>query len=610
MLKRLLLSISSLLCLSTTFAAKIPDNIQIDEYNNDYYLITKSNGELSEVKSKASVTYSALRSPGKAIFFVYYDDFTKIDKAKAKGAKPIYASAKSEGIFFSDSRVCLMRIPIEKINSPVTASMERTFTRPEQSDLVQLFNLYPIKKYLFTLHVPAALKDRFDVVVENQPPKCNVERKMSADGKEYLITVTAYDLPAIDSEDSAPATRYFAPYIRITGIYRSVGELYKAFHSYVAESDPDPEPVARKAAEITAGCNDTKSKIDAVQSWVHDNIRYIAIENGELGHAPEIASRVLANRYGDCKGSASLIVGMLRSLGIDSRLVWIGTDDIPTNWSEWPSFSVGNHMIAAVMPGDGSIMFIDGTTGPAESGYLPTGIQGKEGLIEDGDSYILRRVPTLEASANTDSIVATFELNGMSLNGRMSDYMTGVMKKSVMSILRDSDSKAREKVLIQVAALNRKNVRISEVTLSDKVADGEPICVAADVEIPNVLTVSGDKTYLHLKGIFPDLSARIIETKDRKYPARLSSRNVQVVENTVIIPDNYEIETVPDDVSITNDILEASVVYRRRGNNLEIHLSVTVKELDIPLDRIAGYNDNVRTLMRAISQSIILKQKS
>ncbi|MDE6802114.1 MAG: hypothetical protein K2J06_05035, partial [Muribaculaceae bacterium] len=269
-------------------------NIVIKEYHNDFYVEVARDGVTPErIKNKQSVTYEATRTPGTAILHTYYDDFITVDKAKAKGGKPIYAKARSAGVFFDDSRACYLPVPLEKVNTEATASIELTYTKPEFCDFVYLFDLYPVESYYFSLHLPLSLKDRFDVVLSNAPADCQTEKTVSPDGKEYIISVTAKNCPEIYREEDTPSVRHFAPYITILGCFNDVNELYDRFSSYVNREDPDAEKVKAKAVALTMGCADDMAKIDSIQKWVRENIRYVAIENGDLGHSPDLPSNVL-----------------------------------------------------------------------------------------------------------------------------------------------------------------------------------------------------------------------------------------------------------------------------------------------------------------------------
>lgn len=593
-------------------AAVSASNIVITEYHNDYYVVVGKDGVTPvKITNKQTATFMALRTPATAIMHTYYDDFITIDKAKAKGGKPIYAKAKSAGIFFDDSRVCYLPVPLEKLFTESTATIELTFQKPEFCTLVDLYDIYPVLNYYFSLHLPIALKDRFDIELSNPPADYEVDKSLSDDGKEFVISLVARNLPEIYKEDDSPSVRHFAPYLTILGCFLDVDELYTRYNSYVDRFDPRADIVLAKATEITRNCKDDISKIDSIQKWVHDNIRYVAIENGDLGHSPDLPSGVLEKRFGDCKGSASLIVGMLRSLGIDGRLTWIGTSSIPEDWTSRPAFSTGNHMIASVVLTD-TILYIDGTTGPADFGFLPSAIQGKQTIIEDGDKCIIGRVPVLAPAANTDSIVTVLSLEDKGLSGTMSDFIIGTYKAQMINIIRSIDSKKRDKALISKLSLGRKNVRFSSIVTDGFVPDGGTGLVKADIAIPNVITDAGAKAYLSITSTLPNLSLLyLIDTKDRHNPATLSSRRRVICENIIKLPDDYESVTLPEDSEISNRWFSSSITYNKTSedNVISYKFVFTINETEIPLEDIASYNSDIKLLIKALAQNIILINK-
>ena len=203
------------------------------------------------------------------------------------------------------------------------------------------------------------------------PENASITRAPSPDGKNWVITLAASDLPALNLPSDAPSPRRTLPLVCFTGMFKDVNDFYTRIRQYILRQDPGLENVAEKARQITSQCKSDAERIAAIHHWVHTNIRYIAIEYGELGWEPELASVVLQKRYGDCKGSANLIKAMLNAVNIDGRMVWIGTRSIPDDWTARPLFSTGNHMIAAaILPSD-SILYLDGTVGATDCGYYP-----------------------------------------------------------------------------------------------------------------------------------------------------------------------------------------------------------------------------------------------
>src|SRR5690606_8805548 len=111
-------------------------------------------------------------------------------------------------------------------------------------------------------------------------------------------------------------------------------------------------------------------------------------------------------RYGDCKGMANLTKQMLIEAGFDARLTWIGTNRIAYDYST-PSLSVDNHMICTLYNNNKPI-YLDGTEKFNAYKEYANRIQGKQVLIENGDEFILKVVPQVNANFNKETV--TYEL--------------------------------------------------------------------------------------------------------------------------------------------------------------------------------------------------------
>ena len=56
-----------------------------------------------------------------------------------------------------------------------------------------------------------------------------------------------------------------------------------------------------------------------------ENTRYVALEFGIHGYKPYRVSQVLSRRFGDCKDKASLLMVLLREVGVEAELVLLRT---------------------------------------------------------------------------------------------------------------------------------------------------------------------------------------------------------------------------------------------------------------------------------------------
>src|SRR5205085_10794976 len=86
--------------------------------------------------------------------------------------------------------------------------------------------------------------------------------------------------------------------------YASVG---LAFDRSAARAAAPSTRVEATARELVRGLSDPRDKAFAIDNWVRENVRYVAVYVGNGGIEPHSAESVLDNRYGDCKDHATLM---------------------------------------------------------------------------------------------------------------------------------------------------------------------------------------------------------------------------------------------------------------------------------------------------------------
>jgi hypothetical protein len=120
----------------------------------------------------------------------------------------------------------------------------------------------------------------------------------------------------------------------------------------------DDGTLAKAAAQATVGLTTTLDKVKAIHRLVVEKTRYVGLEFGIHGYKPYKSTQVFQRRFGDCKDKATLIMTLLRSVGVDSELVLLRTrrggriDETPA------SLAVFDHAIAYVPALD---LYLDGT---------------------------------------------------------------------------------------------------------------------------------------------------------------------------------------------------------------------------------------------------------
>ncbi len=111
---------------------------------------------------------------------------------------------------------------------------------------------------------------------------------------------------------------------------------------------------------LNEGSKSQAEKALAAMHLVQDDVRYFGMELGENSHRPHTPEAVLAQRFGDCKDKAYLLVTLLRGLGIEAHVALVHVRRGAALVNALPSPAAFNHAIVHATL-DGKKVFIDAT---------------------------------------------------------------------------------------------------------------------------------------------------------------------------------------------------------------------------------------------------------
>ncbi|MBI1221375.1 MAG: hypothetical protein GC180_02125 [Bacteroidetes bacterium] len=280
-------------------------------------------------------------------------------------------------------------------------------------------------------------------------------------------------------------------------ILGSVSDLYAWYHKLVSNVENDTSKVAEKARELTQGKTSDLEKVKAVYYWIQDNVRYIAYEDGIAGFQPEACQNVFEDRYGDCKGMANLLTQMLRCLGYDAHVTWIGTRRIAYDYSI-PSLAVDNHMICTLNL-DGKRYFLDPTEDYIELGDYAHRIQGRQVLIENGDTFLLDRVPNLGYERNQCEKTESFTLSDDGdLIGQAKEVYRGESKTNILRFYNELKSDRRATALERYLNDQNTSLQVNNIHFSDLTDRVQPVTFDYDLRVKNHALKADNKLFLKL----------------------------------------------------------------------------------------------------------------
>lgn len=161
--------------------------------------------------------------------------------------------------------------------------------------------------------------------------------------------------------------------------------LARAYQDRAAASALPDNAVAALAARMTSDVVEPHARAIALSDWVRRNVRYVSMHFGPGGVVPHAAATVLANRYGDAKDHATLLVALLASAGIDSTVALVNNDNA-YQLPAVPTLGVVNHAIVYV---PALQLYLDPTADSVAGGFLPAALLGKPAVLTRSGEFVM-----------------------------------------------------------------------------------------------------------------------------------------------------------------------------------------------------------------------------
>lgn len=565
--------------------------------------------ELRCVNTRTSIIYTEMYNDHETI-----DDVAVSVRNKPyRGVDIQYDYYSVKDVFYSDARICHFKIPFDESGVHGKITLSKTYTDPRYFTKVYLTEEYFVEDKTVEFIIPRWMKCELkDYNFSNN----NIKKTTSYDSKQDadIYTYTMKDLPAFKSESYEQGIAYNYPHVLVMckeastpagqqTYFKTIDDQYKWCYGIVKDNTDDAEALKARAAEITSGVTGETNKVKTLLNWVHQNIRYIAYEDGIAAFKPAKATEVMAKKYGDCKGMANLLKALLKGIGLDARLCWIGTNHIPYDMST-PSLSVHNHMITAWLS-NGKTYFLDGTETNIAFNQYAERIAGRQVLIENGDKYILTNVPAVVAEQNPDKEKRILTIDGQDLKGSASHIYKGEARSDMINKMTGIKKENLEKSVIDYLSESNQDYHISNLKRSEIPGTDSVLTISYDVVHKNGASVFGNEIYLDLD-FRKEFDNFTIDTAKRMHNMQMPNKILMDQETELTIPAGYKIGTLPANLNLQNSLMDISITYKQTGDKLLYHKLLKIKQTLLKKEEFALWNKQVKELTEKYKEQVVL----
>jgi len=582
------------------------------EYRISFELDTKN--QLVEVHKKVNNVVTSIKGATGFTDYVYYNDQCEIKHYY--GAGGYRRGVTSEDIFVTDEQVMVFGLAFKADGSKEEYKYEEVYKDARYFCQVFFQETSPIQEKRVIFEIPDWLDIEFK---EYNFQDFNIKKEESTKGTTRIVTYTGRDLASFGTGKqnvNAPPLASTYPHLLIIPkkaaskkanfqIFESTADLYKFYMGICKDIGNKPEELKSIATTLTANKKTDEEKIKTIFYWVQDQVRYIAFENGIMGFRPEPAQTVYKNRFGDCKGMANLLAEMLKNLGYDARLTWIGTKGIPYDYSV-PSLAVDNHMICTVFL-KGEKIYLDGTEDYIGFKDYAHRIQGRPVMIQNGENFELSKVPEFGADRNVESEKTTMNILGTNLEAESHLVYNGEGKTDILRGISEVKSNKRSEAIENFLRRDNNNISFSSVTTSDVEERDAPLKLDYKMNVANQITGLDNEMYVEMI-LNHDLQGLVIDST-RFSPFDFGYKLNRTAEVTLNVPKGYKVGSTPKSVVINNEDFKISLAYEALApGKLIYRKTITVPKAMIQRKNIKAWNQAVKEMKAFYAEPITLQK--
>ncbi len=399
-----------------------------------------------------------------------------------------------------------------------------------------------------------------------------------------------HDINAVVREDRSPSWSEQAPYIHVSSV-QSWQELGRWYADLIAPQFTLDASLEQVIQQIRIQNHTELERIRAVHEYVVKNTHYVALEFGIFSYKPYPVTQIFARKFGDCKDKASLIIAMLRAMGIEADIALVRTQSLGKVAAQPASVAVFDHAIAYVPKYD---LWLDGTAEFSGLRELPTADQGAMALIVSPTGNAkLRQIPVSSPLDNYTwrSVQAQMTADG-TLHFSGVNYARGQdasdMRRNCERVdhqqefVRGRLAQVLPSVQIQAVSVPGERNLEKDFALSYR-GEIQPVRKTGKLSIPSSWI---PRPYL----------AALAAPAERTQPLLLSAPWTTEEELHIRLAKGISLVSIPSDLNVENQFGSATLRYARENDELVVYSSVQFRKLRIEPEEYSAFRGFVQIL--------------
>jgi tetratricopeptide (TPR) repeat protein len=459
-------------------------------------------------------------------------------------------------------------------------------------EVVYMQSTDPIARAEYVLITPKSRAFYFN------KPMPGVSQSVEEKGEEKIWHFKAENVAPLEPEPGMPPLAEVLGHVHVS-TYKSWDEMGRWYWGLVKDQFVADDEVRRRALEITKGLTDEKAKVRAIYDFVVQKTRYVALEFGIHGFKPYRCSQIFARGFGDCKDKATLIVTMLKELGINATIVILRTGMKGDFETEPASLAPFDHAIAYVPSLD---WYLDGTAEFTGSNELPSMDRGALAIqINEGKPKLVH-LPEPKASESVASkhVEAAVNPDGSA----QIDWKVEVSGSSASSWRQRYHAKATQKQRVQEdLATELPGLDVQSVTAGDLDDIERKVEIHAKAKAPSFARKDGETRTVAV-GAKEHMVRSYAPLSTRRRDIRIFALSTQENETIVKLPQGAKILGAPHAAEGSTPFGSFKVETETTGATVRVKTTVAISKSRITATEYAAFRAFCEQVDRELGQTL------
>ncbi len=472
----------------------------------------------------------------------------------------------------------------------------------------------PVLKTIYKLVLQTPIKYRTHYIGFKKEPKAYDEKGNLVTAWELENIEPKIEEDWIPPENDVQMALFFAPDEFQLEDSKGSFESWDKFASWYRQLTSGrytllPE-TRQKIADMISETMSERQKIQKLYSFLQNHTRYVAIYLGLSGWQPQSAQSVYENHYGDCKDLTTLMIAMLREVGITAYPAIIQTRDHGLLIKEFPCARF-NHCIAFV-PLQSDTVWLECTADFVEAGMLPAADQGCDVLVVKENGAEIVRTPVSNSAENvwTSKIVGRLTSGGTLFFEGLIEALgsIGASRRSAFNDLKPEECQRKVRRIIGKFAPKVDLQEYQIVNLSENF--DQPFIIKFKGTVDKFGVTSANRIFIN-----PDILNRqtqddIPDEEERKFPIHYYYAFKEIDSLVIALPEGFKIEAAPDSINLESPFCAFRTSYCVENGTLKYSRIFDSIYNQIPVVMYEDYRSFVKKIVKSDNAKFVLRKNS